>query len=445
MKIDKNNPVVKKMHSLYGELALLICMSAVIAVVAFCSILMISNIAIDKFYSETNYITKKNESKIKELKLYIKETNLKSTDKKRIKAWRKDNHVAWLLVFRGNEIKFDSDTQDNYEDDAISLDDLSDSYYTVTFADGDAEVLINAVNTDVAYAYGIVGAIVISVLLFFLVIMSGLKRKMNYVSKVSKEIGILESGDMDYSITIKGDDEITRLAESLEDMRKSFKKQIEQENYAVEVNKKLVTEMSHDLRTPLTSLLMYSELLKMHKYPDGKMDDYLNKIDDKAKQIKRMTDNMFEYSLISSKTVVELEESCDFKMIFYDMISEFAGVLESQGFKCNLKIKWPDGEVRINTDYILRVLDNISSNMLKYADKNHDIVIEGVQKPQEDGAMTYIGIAFENEARENTEHIESTHIGMQSIENMMKSMNGFSEVLSEDNKYRITIYLPVEK
>lgn len=444
MKTDKNNRIAKKFHSLYGELALLICIGAVIAVVAFFSILTVSNIGLDKFYTETNYITKKNESKIKELKQYINETNLKSTNKKKIKAWRRDNHIAWLLVFRGNEIKFDSDTQDEYEDDAISLDDLSESYYTVTFADGDAEVLINAVNTDVAYVYSIVGSITLSVIIFFLVIMSGLKRKMNYVAKISKEIGILESGDMDYSITIKGNDEVTQLAKSLEDMRKSFKKQIEQENYAVEINKKLVTEMSHDLRTPLTSLLMYSELLKMHKYPEGKLDNYLIKIDDKAKQIKRMTDNMFEYSLISSTTVVELEESCDFKMIFYDMISEFAGILESQGFKCNLKIKWPDGEVRVNTDYILRVLDNISSNMLKYADKDHDIIIEGIKKTSTEGSKTYIGIAFENVVRDNKEHIESTHIGLQSIENMMKSMYGFSEVVSEGDKYRIIICLPVE-
>ncbi len=49
---------------------------------------------------------------------------------------------------RGNEIKFDSDTQDEYEDDAISLDDLSESYYTVTFADGDAEVLLLVVDIN---------------------------------------------------------------------------------------------------------------------------------------------------------------------------------------------------------------------------------------------------------------------------------------------------------
>jgi signal transduction histidine kinase len=445
LKTDKKNRVVKKFHSLYGELIALICMSAVIAFITFFSILTVSNIAVDKFYSETNYITRKNESKIKELKQYIKETNLKSTDKKKIKAWRKDNHIAWLLVFRGDEIKFDSDPQDDYEDDAISLDDLSESYYTVTFADGDAEVLINAVNTEVAYVYSIVGAIAVSVLIFFLVIMTGLRRKMRYVSKLSKEIGILESGDLNYSITIKGDDEVTRVAESLEDMRKSFKNQIEQENYAVEINKKLVTEMSHDLRTPLTSLLMYSELLKMHKYPEGKLDDYLNKIDNKAKQIKRMTDNMFEYSLVSSNSVVELEEPCDFKMIFYDMISEFAGSLESQGFKCDLRVKWPEVEVKINTDYILRVLDNISSNMIKYADPEYDIMIEEGTREDDSTAKKYVGIAFENRIKSDTEKIESTHIGLQSIDNMMKAMFGYSDVAVDGDKYRITIYLPIEE
>ncbi len=70
-------------------------------------------------------------------------------------------------------------------------------------------------------------------------------------------------------------------------------------------NSQLVTAMSHDLRTPLTTLQIYTDILRLQKYEPEQLADYLNKIDAKAAQIKQLADNIFAYSLATNRQYVE--------------------------------------------------------------------------------------------------------------------------------------------
>lgn len=106
---------------------------------------------------------------------------------------------------------------------------------------------------------------------------------MKYISKLSDEIAILEGGSLDYKITIKGKDELAALAEGLENMRISFCNMIEQEAEITSENNRIITEMSHDLRTPVTSMMLYTEILKKGRYKnEQQLLECLDKIDRKA-------------------------------------------------------------------------------------------------------------------------------------------------------------------
>lgn len=85
---------------------------------------------------------------------------------------------------------------------------------------------------------------------------------MAYILQLKDEIEILEGGSLDYPITIKGKDELAALAKGLDNMRKSFAGLIDQEGKMVQENQRIITEMSHDLRTPVTSIILYTEILK---------------------------------------------------------------------------------------------------------------------------------------------------------------------------------------
>ena len=151
---------------------------------------------------------------------------------------------------------------------------------------------------------------------------------------------------------------------------------MQQEAEIVKENQKIVTQMSHDLRTPLTSIMLYTELLEKGTYKDEEQFcEYIKKIHRKTRRMKQLTDNLFEYSLVSSDQEISMEEPESEKILFYDLFSETISYLEHQGFQVDFQVEWSDSRMQVSTDYVSRILDNITSNIQKYADKKAPVTI----------------------------------------------------------------------
>ena len=334
---------------------------------------------------------------------------------------------------------FDSDYPDKdlWEEDIES--ELYDweTYYDVEFSDGTASVGMIGLYEYQLYNFAFVAQMVASFLIFVFVTLVGIRQKMKYISKLSEEIAILEGGSLDYEITVKGRDELTVLAAGLNNMRISFRRMIEQEAEMVNENSRIITEMSHDLRTPVTSVMLYTEILKKGSYRDEKqLMEYLNKIEGKAKRMKQLADHLFEYVLVSGEKTIELEapESCE--VVFFDLISETCSYLEQNGFETEFRGEWPEKNVRVYTEYVVRILDNISSNIIKYADTAGKVVISSVNTDQK------VGFRFENMVKQQEDKKDSNGVGLQSIRNMMKKMNGRCSVTQEEKSFAIEIQFP---
>ncbi len=181
---------------------------------------------------------------------------------------------------------------------------------------------------------------------------------MNYILKLSEEIELLEGGSLDYKITVKGKDELTALAEGLDNMRLSFRSLIKREADIVRENQKVITEMSHDIRTPVTSIMLYTEIIKTGKYKDEvHLKEYIEKIDKKAHRMKQLTEHLYEYTLVTGTTEMVLEEPEYYEVLFYDLFSETCSYLRQKGFTIELGMEWVDKKLRICTDYIWRIID----------------------------------------------------------------------------------------
>ena len=203
--------------------------------------------------------------------------------------------------------------------------------------------------------------------------------------------------------------------------------------------KDAAANLSHDLRTPLTSLMIYTEILRQGDMEDKEqLENYIDKIHRKAHQIKILSDHIFEYSLVSGREEVELEEAEDMGLIFYDSLSEMAAYLEQQGYGVTRRLQWNGCRIRINQEYISRILDNITSNILKYARQNAPVQIGTVKAEEEEAA----GIYFETRIEKDVDDRESTKIGIQSVEKMMQKMGGYCQVEKEEELFKITLWFP---
>lgn len=431
--------LMSKKDSIYFQLLRLLILSGIIAAVFFSFARHICNHVIENYYETSDYEERKNEIYLNKLQQYIKDNNISSKDTAALKKWVKKQNIIILRVYMNDKKIFDSDYPDKdlWEEDIES--ELYDweTYYDVEFSDGTASVGMIGLYEYQLYNFAFVAQMVASFLIFVFVTLVGIRQKMKYISKLSEEIAILEGGSLDYEITVKGRDELTVLAAGLNNMRISFRRMIEQEAEMVNENSRIITEMSHDLRTPVTSVMLYTEILKKGSYRDEKqLMEYLNKIEGKAKRMKQLADHLFEYVLVSGEKTIELEapESCE--VVFFDLISETCSYLEQNGFETEFRGEWPEKNVRVYTEYVVRILDNISSNIIKYADTAGKVVISSVNTDQK------VGFRFENMVKQQEDKKDSNGVGLQSIRNMMKKMNGRCSVTQEEKSFAIEIQFP---
>lgn len=432
---------VNRRNSIYVQLLRLLFLSACFALGIFFLFDTAGQYFVENYLEETNYIEKKDQKYVKMFQEYIKEEELCSQDTVEINKWIKNQKkkIVSLQIYKEDKLVFDSEYPEEYtwEEDTSSGKTAWDIYYSVYFVDGVADISLLGTYSYEIYNYVFIIAMILSFVTFLFAVLLGIRKKMAYILKLSDEIGILEGGSLDYPITIEGKDEISELAEGLDHMRLSFVKLIEQEADMVRENQRIITEMSHDIRTPVTSILLYTEILKKGKYKSKEqLLEYLDKIDKKAHQMKQLTDHLFEYSLIAEEGKVVLEEPEAYGILFYDLFSETCNYLQQKGFQVDFQVQWKDYKMQISTEYVMRIMDNITSNLIKYADISYPILISSVSE------KNMAGFLFENRIGSFDEKVDSTGIGLQNIKNMMQKMGGKCVVEKKNETFRLVLLFP---
>ncbi len=430
--------IMSKRDSVYVQLLKLLSVSAVVSVIVFFALNYAGAEALSLYYYNSDYEEKRDEKYVEKFQQYVSEHSIASKDTEKINNWARKQKMLSMSIYKDGIQVFDSayPNQELWEEDVAIADYEWKVYYSVAFADGEAIISIVGVYAYQLYNYAQIAELFISFVLFLALVLVGIRRKIEYILLLKDEIELLEGGSLDYKITVKGKDELAALAEGLDNMRLSIRGLIESEAQMAQHNQRIVTEMSHDLRTPVTSMMLYTEILKKGNYKnEAQLREYLEKIDKKARRMKQLTDHLFEYSLIVQEEN-QLEEPETFAELFYDLFSEICSYLEQKGFHVIFQVTWMDGNIRASSNYVIRVMDNITSNIVKYADVVSPVIISSVKE----GGMA--GFLFENKVLREPDKTDSSGIGMQSVKNMMEKMNGTCTVKQEGQQFRVKILFP---
>lgn len=439
--------VREKMHSLYFKLAGLLLAAVAVSGLFFVVINYAGEQMITKIFSDSSHIEKLSEAYIQDLQDYIDETKAASNDSEKLTEWVRKRKIVSIQVYKDEILTYDSNYPDAAVEDAEAEGAYYDweYYYTAEFADGTADVFLYGFFSYPLYSYAMTAEILLAVILLVAIVILGIRKPVRYIGRLKAECEILGSGDLDYQVTVQGKDELSLLARGLDNMRMALRESNEKEAELTAANRRMITEMSHDLRTPLTSLLIYTEILgkKAAKDPRQAME-YVRKIEKKARQIKRLSDNIFEYALITEETKAELGEPQTLRELFYDPLSEMTAYLGERGYTVELRPDTGSGserrQIRVNEEYINRIMDNIVSNIEKYADKSMPVRIETIYTEEYGGLAFRNGISCSTEDRRKTEG--STNIGLHNVEKMMKKMNGYFRVKQTENIFEITLIFP---
>jgi signal transduction histidine kinase len=262
------------------------------------------------------------------------------------------------------------------------------------------------------------------------------------ITRLGKEVTAVADGDMNRTITADGEDEITRLCTDVEYMRSSMLENIEKERAALEANRELITAMSHDIRTPLTVLLGYIDIMKLNA-PDGDMQQYIEASERTALRLKKMSDDMFSYFLAYGGNIEISIQECDARTLIDQMLSGHVFLLREQGYSIDFNFEGEENgflsDVIVVTDppQLMRIVENIFSNIMKYADKDRPVsVFVGAETDE----MT---IRVSNYVKPNPDEAQKNGVGLRSCMKLANAMDVRFSSEEENGVFTSLMHVPI--
>ncbi len=378
-----------------------------------------------------------------ELQSYVEREAITINNLHRLNAWCSRGDQVYLTVYVNGVIRYESPiaaTGELEEDDFDVSFENPDREYSLQLSDGtQAQAFLYYYAGDAYYYWVVVLSALLAFATFSVCFIVFVHRKLRYVKQLKEELDILSSGDLHYAVTVKGVDELGELAQGIEQMRRSILAHQETEEQMRSANSQLVTAMSHDLRTPLTSLLAYLELMERGKYEsEEQLRHFTQRSLEKGLQIKSMADKLFEYFLVYSSEWEPPElEQADADQVFQQFWGEYAFSLENRGFVVHYAFEELKGTLRVNMELLRRTFDNLYSNLLKYADPSQ--LIEISYRREDD----QVRLTLRNHVSPQRDQRESTNIGLSTCRRVLQYHGGSFETAEQDSVFRADAILPL--
>lgn len=343
---------------------------------------------------------------------------------------------GWFSGDRGFEQYLTEEAREAYLEALGDLLDGNQELRPVYFVDGTLLIRVVDYTEDFVYSLVTVASIVAAFFLLAVIMVFNFTGTATRVNRLAHNVKLVESGNLEMPIVLDGNDELTSLAADVNSMRNAVVDNMTKEKQAWEANAELITAMSHDIRTPLTVLLGYLDLMELQN-TDESSAEYIAACKENALRLKRLSDDMFSYFLVFGKKDVgiDLTEEIDGLSLAH-MLAEREVLLMESGFMIQQEQDIPRVRIKVDTAYFNRVIDNIFTNLSKYADPAESIRIDTTY----DG--DFLTVTVKNRVRTDRNRTESNGIGIKTCIKIMERLGGSFEVLNDGGHYTVVLKLP---
>lgn len=256
---------------------------------------------------------------------------------------------------------------------------------------------------------------------------------------------ILSEGDVE--------DEFKESVKYINDISNGFENAIEESLKSERLKTELITNVSHDIKTPLTSIINYVDLLKQEKIDNEKAKEYIKVLDSKSQRLKKLTEDLVEASKASSGAIKLNIEKINIVELLKQSIGEFKDKFNAR----NLEIvtSYEKQNVTINADsrYLYRVIENLFSNISKYALESSRVYIDVTEN------MGNVKIAIKNISKEKlnissdelmqrfvrgdkSRTTEGSGLGISISKSLIELQKGMFDLQIDGDLFKVIIELP---
>ena len=440
---------------------------------------------------------------VEDLQSYITERGITSDRVDEISEWARENRFVYLLIYKDDEIIFQPDddpsTEDKDDENGENSDTgegeggeggegegeggegeggegsesgsqsgnqsgnqsggltityptkaelyqyaLSGENYPLILEDSALFCSLSEFTEYLYYDIANIASLVVAIVVLAAVLISYFYTVTSRISRLARDVSTVSHGSMNHVIRAgNAHDEISRLCRNVEYMRSSIVYTLEKEREAVTANTELITSMSHDIRTPLTVLLGYLDIMKMQT-EDEAMLQYISSAEQTAVRLKNLSDEMFQYFLVfSGEQSRTMCEPYDATTLLPQLFAEHWVLLAEGGYE--IETHQDEGVfatspvIVTNAPGCMRIVDNLFSNMRKYAEPTSPIHFYLT----EDDA--WVNVRIENKIREDTEDVESTGIGLKTCERIAKNIGMRFRTGKEEDTFVVCVSFPKQK
>jgi signal transduction histidine kinase len=408
------------------------------ASVLICLIFVLGTFFISFFFMRAYHMNRHSmesmEAKMQELasdyQSLVLNENITSADTEITRRWAEEKHAS---VFR--DVDNPRDTIKTHMTIDIGPDGSIFSFTDIVhYKDGDIPVIISYNPASAIRFSSWTVSLLLAFDVFLLAMFLILKKKLDYIQRIERGIDIFESGRLSHTIPVEGTDELARLAAGLNHMSGSIQSRIESEQKVLAINRQIIGDLSHDIRTPLTVGMGYlSLLLENNNLSEQEHKEYLALALKKAEQIEERTKMLLEFSTLLSgqlpvhKTVIDARTMTD---QLKDELSAIAELRVSDDIPADTKII---GDISL----LERLFDNLLSNLRKHGDLTFPVCFRAFR----DGG--YVRMEIENATSKEPATEKSASLGLKICSRILELHEGRFETITSNDTFRIYFSIPV--
>lgn len=283
------------------------------------------------------------------------------------------------------------------------------------------------------------------------------KRKMKQIEAMARGVKEIAKGNLAYRIEMKGQDEIASLTGNINHMAEELMVKIEKERKVEKQKNELITNVSHDLRTPLTSIMGYLSLLRDGKYENNQQhNEYIKIAYSKSEQLQNLIEDLFEYTKLTDENfVLDLQEVCINKLLD-QLIEELVPQIEERSLTIEKKFSDEDLYAVVDSEQTVRLFDNLLMNAIKYSKDNGEILVS--LEKQRNNLKISVANYSEEFTKEELENLferfykkdqsrsrveEGSGLGLAIAKSIVELQGGEIQAEYEDGVIRFIILLPI--
>lgn len=230
----------------------------------------------------------------------------------------------------------------------------------------------------------IVFAVVAGIILFIMYFLLLTQKFANYLEEIAVGINKISAGNFDTRIDIKNEDEFTLIASRLNKMADDIQQIMQKERESESVKNGLITCVAHDLRTPLTSIIGYLDLVSADEnLPSEIKKKYISIVYDKSKRLEKLIEDLFAYTKYSSQETVMNLTQVDMVKFMEQLVDEFYPSFQEAGLEYEFKVSHPSVVITADGDLLARAFANLIGNAVKYGKDGKSIRIELLKEREE--------------------------------------------------------------